>query len=59
MIAPKPRPRPVRCPGYVYCDAHCGIHEAKWDYADEGMPECCPDNWRGVYVMGQKGEFDV
>lgn len=66
MTAPKKRPRPIRCPGYVWCDHHGSIHEAKWDvYEEEGRdqdwskepPECSPKNWRGVYVMGQKGEF--
>lgn len=55
--------RPVRCPEYVWCDAHGEIHDALVDVYGEGpdpddhLP-CAPANWRPVYVLGVKGEFD-
>lgn len=50
------RRRPVPCPGYVWCDAHGAIHDAKADPYDEGMAECRRVNWRPVYVLAEPGE---
>ena len=40
----------VRAHGYVWCDHHCGIHDASIDSFGEGATECKPHNWRRVYV---------
>jgi hypothetical protein len=50
--------RPTRCPGYVWCDHHGGIHPTESDYFQEGADECQAYNWRTVYVLGAKGEFE-
>lgn len=51
------RERPVKCPGYVWCDHHCGIHQSHSDVFDEGADECRKENWRTVFVVGVAGEF--
>lgn len=55
----EPRPRPVRARGYVWCDHHGSIHEAKPDVYDEGGDDaefCLSANWRPIYVLGVPGE---
>ena len=65
QLTPEPDPKPlkiarlplphklrhrVRAHGYVWCDHHCGIHDASIDSFGEGADECKPINWRRVYI---------
>jgi hypothetical protein len=56
VAPPKTHRRPIRTFSYVWCDAHCSVHDATHDVYDEGNVECCPRNWRPVYVLGEPGE---
>jgi hypothetical protein len=41
----------VLAQGYVWCDIHCQIHEARANFYDiDGDSDCMDENWRSVFV---------
>lgn len=50
------RRRPIKADSHIYCDVHGAIHPTEKDYYEDGTPDCAPNNWRPVYVLGEPGE---
>ena len=45
--------RPQIVPGYVWCDAHCGVHPDEPDYYQEGMRKGCRrEAWTDLWAFG-------
>lgn len=46
----------VEMQSYVWCDMHGCVHESNDGYYDAGEAGCNCDNWRPIFIDGERGE---